>query len=261
MNTRMVPVTRKVPKTIYVDVTTQVPQQFNSTVMECRTKQVPVKYNVNVPVTKYRTESYQAPVQRSKTVFENVSKVVWDTQHRTQCVPVTKMVTKRVPVYNVVARPPAACPPGMECGQDDNTVAALNAEVDNAWSTGSQMGAMSPPVAQSWGGSQAGGFTAQAGGFAAAGAAQMGGMAAQGFAAAPQAPAPMGGRAMGAQAGGFAAAGAAQGRAMGAQAGGFAAAGAAQAGGRPMGAPMGGSQAGRAMGGRGDDYKSEFNSL
>merc|ERR1740121_3218641 len=101
----MVSVTRKMPKTIYVDVVTQVPQQYTSTVMECRTKQVPVKYNVAVPVTKYRTVNEQVPVQKSKVVHDNVVKTVFDTQVRTQCVPVTKMVTKMVPVYNVVARP------------------------------------------------------------------------------------------------------------------------------------------------------------
>jgi len=32
-NTRMVPVTKKVPKTVYVDVTTNVPQQYTTTTM------------------------------------------------------------------------------------------------------------------------------------------------------------------------------------------------------------------------------------
>jgi len=115
-NTRMVSVTKKVPKTIYVDVVQKVPQQYTTTHMECRTKQVPVNYTVQVPETKYRTENYQAPVQKTKTVFDNVSKTVYDTQVRTRCVPVTRMVTKEVPVYNVVARPAAPCPPGMDCG-------------------------------------------------------------------------------------------------------------------------------------------------
>ena len=38
--TRMVPVTKKVPKTIYVDVTTQVPQNYTTTTMQTRERQV-----------------------------------------------------------------------------------------------------------------------------------------------------------------------------------------------------------------------------
>merc|ERR1719278_2519780 len=106
-NTRMVTVTKKMPKTVWVDVTTQVPQQYTQTVMECRTKQVPVKYNVALPVTKYKTVEEQVPVQKKRIVNDTIVKTVYDTQVRTQCVPVTKMVTKMVPVYNVVARPPA----------------------------------------------------------------------------------------------------------------------------------------------------------
>lgn len=129
-NTRMVSVTKKVPKTIYVDVVQRVPQQYTSTVMECRTKQVPVNYTVQVPETKYRTETYQEPVQRTKTVYDNVSKTVYDTQVRTRCVPVTRMVTKEVPVYNVVARPAAPCPPGMDCAQDGGN-SGLRAEFES----------------------------------------------------------------------------------------------------------------------------------
>merc|ERR1719361_1137240 len=67
MATRMVPVTRKVPKTIYVDVTTQVPQQYTTTTMECRTKQVPIKFTQMVPETRTRQETYQVPVEKQKT--------------------------------------------------------------------------------------------------------------------------------------------------------------------------------------------------
>merc|ERR1712060_172304 len=78
--TRMVPVTKKVPKTIYVDVTTQVPQNYTTTTMQTRERQVPVPYFVNIPET--------------------------------------KMVSKQIPVYNVVAKPAPPCPPGADCGGD-----------------------------------------------------------------------------------------------------------------------------------------------
>jgi len=116
--TRMVSVTRKVPRTIYVDVTTQVPKQETTTVMENRTRQVKIPYTVNVPETRYRTENYQVPVTKQKTVFDNVTKTVYDTQVRTRCEPKVTYVTKEIPVYNVVARPAQPCPPGMPCGND-----------------------------------------------------------------------------------------------------------------------------------------------
>merc|ERR1719510_534907 len=101
--------TRKVPKTIYVDVTVQVDKPYTYTVQEKRTRQVPIPYTVQVPETKYRTENYQEPVQRTKTVLDTVTK--------SRCVQQTKMVTKEIPVYNVVAKKPTPCPPGVDCGQ------------------------------------------------------------------------------------------------------------------------------------------------
>ena len=114
--TRMVPVTKKVPKTVYVDFTTQVPQQYTTTTMQTRERQVPVPYFVNVPETKYRTVTEQVPVPRSKVVMDTNIKTVYDTQTKTRCVPETKMVSKQIPVYNVVARPAPPCPPGADCG-------------------------------------------------------------------------------------------------------------------------------------------------
>merc|ERR1719273_3123065 len=105
--------TRKVPKTIYVDVTVQVDKPYTYTAMEKRTRQVPIPYTVNVPETKYRTENYQEPVQKTKTVVDNVTKTVYDNVTKTRCVQQTKMVTKEIPVYNVVARQPAPSPPGV----------------------------------------------------------------------------------------------------------------------------------------------------
>jgi len=115
-NTRMVPVTKKVPKTIYVDVTTQVPQQYTTTTMQTRERQVPVPYFVNVPETKYRTVTEQIPVPKTKVEMDTRVKTVYDTQTRTRCVPETKMVSKQIPVYNVVPRAPPPCPSGPDFG-------------------------------------------------------------------------------------------------------------------------------------------------
>jgi len=115
-NTRMVPVTKKVPKTIYVDVTENVPQNYTTTTMQTRERQVPVPYYINVPETKYRTVTEQVPVPKTKVQMDTVTKTVYDTQVQTRCTPETKMVSKLIPVYNVVARPAPACPPGADCG-------------------------------------------------------------------------------------------------------------------------------------------------
>jgi len=88
----------------------QVPVKKCYTVMETREKQVPVPYYVNVPETKYRNESYQVPVQRSKVHMDTVVKTVYDTQVRRRCVPQTRMCSKELPVYNVVAKPCGDCP-------------------------------------------------------------------------------------------------------------------------------------------------------
>jgi len=114
-HTRLVPVTKKVPKTVYVTITSQVPQTYKKTTMQTRERQVPVPYFVNVPETKYRTVTEQVPVQKSKVQMDTVTKTVYDTQVRSRYVPETKIVTKRIPVYNVVAKPASSCPPTADC--------------------------------------------------------------------------------------------------------------------------------------------------
>jgi len=101
----------------------QVPvtKYFTKTVMETKERQVPVPYFVNIPETKYRTVIEQVPVQKTKTEMESVVKTVYDTQVKTRCVPVTKMVQKQIPVYSVVPRPAPPCPP-----QDDGEAVAVN---------------------------------------------------------------------------------------------------------------------------------------
>jgi len=117
-NTRMVPVTKKVPKTIYVDITTQIPQNYSTTTMQTLERQVPVPYFVNIPETRYRTVTEQVPVQRTKVQMDTINKTVYDTQVRTRCIPETKMVATRIPVYNVLAKPAPQCLPGAPGGGD-----------------------------------------------------------------------------------------------------------------------------------------------
>jgi len=109
---RMVPVTKKIPKTVYVDVTTQVPKTYQKTTLQTKERQVSVPYYVNVPETKYRTVTEQVPVQKSKIQMDTVTKTVYDSQVRTRVVPETKIVTKQIPVYSVVPRPAPPCPAG-----------------------------------------------------------------------------------------------------------------------------------------------------
>merc|ERR1719297_431154 len=114
--TKMVSIKTKQPKTIYVDVVKQVPRTEMKTTMVSKTKQVRVPYQVNLKETKYSTVTEQVPVNKTKVVVEDRVRTVMDTQVRTRCVPVTKMVTKQIPVYTVVAKPAGSCPPGTDCG-------------------------------------------------------------------------------------------------------------------------------------------------
>merc|ERR1719320_985773 len=111
--------TKKVPKTVYVNIITQVPQSYKKTTMQTKERQVPVPYFVNVPETKYRTVTEQVPVQKTKVQMDTVTKTVYDTKVRTRCVPETKLVSKEIPVYNVLARPAPPCPTGADCGAQD----------------------------------------------------------------------------------------------------------------------------------------------
>merc|ERR1719281_1658453 len=115
--TRMVSVKSKQPRTIYVDVVKQVPKTEMKTTMVSKQKQIRVPYTVNLKETKYQTYTEQVPVNKQKVVIEDRVRTVYDSQVRTRCVPVTKMVTKTIPVYNAVAKPAGRCPPDTECGQ------------------------------------------------------------------------------------------------------------------------------------------------
>merc|ERR550534_626643 len=121
--TRMVSVKSKEPRTIMVDVVKQVPKTEMKTTMVNKTKNVRVPYQVNLKQTKYSTVTEQVPVNKTKVVVEDRVRTVYDTQVRTRCVPVTKMVTKQIPVYTVVAKPAGNCPPGTDCGSGSGGMA------------------------------------------------------------------------------------------------------------------------------------------
>merc|ERR550517_2450067 len=84
--------------------------------MVTKSKNVRVPYAFNVKETKYNTVHTQVPVNKTKVVVEDRVRTVFDTQVRTRCVPVTKMVTKEIPVYTVQPKH-NPCPPGTDCGQ------------------------------------------------------------------------------------------------------------------------------------------------
>merc|ERR1719479_835108 len=88
------------------------------TTMVTKVKQVRQPYQVNLKQTKFRTVTSHVPVNKTKVVMEDRVRTVMDTKVKMRCVPVTKMVTKQIPVYTVVAKPNPGCPPGTECGQD-----------------------------------------------------------------------------------------------------------------------------------------------
>merc|ERR1719182_405733 len=107
--TKMVSVKSKEPRTIMVDVVKQVPKTEMKTTMVNKQKSVRVPFQVNLKETKFSTVTEQVPVNKQKVVVEDRVRTVFDTQVRTRCVPVTKMVTKQIPVYTVVAKPAGNC--------------------------------------------------------------------------------------------------------------------------------------------------------
>jgi len=110
IRTKMVPVTRRVPKTVYVNEITTVPRQERVMVPEIRQRHVRIPYKVQVPQTKYRNETYHIPVTKYKTVFEDVPKTIYEPRTKQQWTMVTKMVTKNIPVYTAIPKVPQSCP-------------------------------------------------------------------------------------------------------------------------------------------------------
>jgi len=115
--TKMVKVTKKVPKTVYVDVVTEEPQESTIMVPETRKRWVKVPFQKQVIDQKYRKVKESVPVTKYRTEFDTVSKTVYEDAWRTKVVPVTKIVRKVIPVYNVV--------PNGDCGNCDQVDARM----------------------------------------------------------------------------------------------------------------------------------------
>jgi len=111
LQTKMVPITRRVPKTVWVNETTTVPQQETVMVPQIRHRNVRIPYKVNIPQTKYRNETYHVPVTKYKTVYQDVPKTIYEPRTKQQCTTVTKMVSKDIPVYSAIPRAHGSCPP------------------------------------------------------------------------------------------------------------------------------------------------------
>jgi len=110
IRTKMVPVTRRVPKTVYVNETTTMPRQEMVMVPEIRQRPVRIPYKVQIPQTTYQNETYHVPVTKYKTVFEDVPKTIYEPRTKQQYETVTQMVTKNIPVYSVIPKEPQGCP-------------------------------------------------------------------------------------------------------------------------------------------------------
>merc|ERR1719273_1060698 len=64
--TKMVKITKKVPKTIYVNMTTEEPRQNIVHGTKTIHKTIRIPYEASVPITSYKTINYNVPVQKSK---------------------------------------------------------------------------------------------------------------------------------------------------------------------------------------------------
>jgi len=100
--TRMVKVKKKVPKTVYVDIVVEEPREETIMVPETRKRSVKVPYQKEVVDQKYRTVKESVPVTKYRTEYDTVAKTVYEDEWRTKVVPVTKLIQRELPVYNVV---------------------------------------------------------------------------------------------------------------------------------------------------------------
>jgi len=100
--TKMVKVTRKEPRTVYVNIVTEEPREETIMVSETRTRRVKVPYQKEVIDQQYRTVTERVPVTKFRTEYDTITKTIYEDTWRTKMVPVTKIVHKEIPVYNVV---------------------------------------------------------------------------------------------------------------------------------------------------------------
>merc|ERR1719229_1184729 len=131
--TRMVNGTKKVPRTIYVDVTVQEEQPYCEEVEETRQRTVKIPYTVNVPETRYKQVMEKVPVNKCKTVFDDVQKQTWVDQEKTVCEQRTTMITKEIPVYTWKQNEPGPCT-GPDCGQKPEPPKTYSEKVKTTYS-------------------------------------------------------------------------------------------------------------------------------
>merc|ERR1719461_2378551 len=86
------------PKTIFVDITTQEPRQVTTMVNESRTRTVKVPYTAMVPQTRSKRVTQRVPVNKTKTVWENRKVTKYKTEIKAEWHPVTEMVCKEFTV-------------------------------------------------------------------------------------------------------------------------------------------------------------------
>merc|ERR1719273_1218791 len=88
--TKMVKVTKKVPKTIYVNMTEEVPRQNIVHGTKTIHKTVRIPYEASVPITSYKTINYNVPVQKSKINMVKRNKTITSYKTINYNVPVQK---------------------------------------------------------------------------------------------------------------------------------------------------------------------------
>merc|ERR1719447_2732065 len=93
-----VPVTRNRYRTVNYTVPKVVPYQDYQTVTKTRVVTKPMPKTIYVPVSEQVPYQTKVPVTKYKTITIN--------KQQTLCEPHTKIVTRRVPVVNVVPKPP-----------------------------------------------------------------------------------------------------------------------------------------------------------
>merc|ERR1719150_998518 len=89
-----------------VDVVKMKPTKVMKTDMITKQKTVRIPYSVPIKENKVKTVTYMQPVNKTKVVMEDRVRTVIDTKVKTKCVPVTKMVTKEIPMFTVVPKKP-----------------------------------------------------------------------------------------------------------------------------------------------------------
>merc|ERR1719233_1265132 len=75
--TKMVKVTKRVPKTVYVDIVTEEPREENIMVSETRKRRVRVPYQKDVIDQKFRNVTEKVPVQNFRTEYDTLNKTVY----------------------------------------------------------------------------------------------------------------------------------------------------------------------------------------